>query len=487
MLIIFIHMALTAAVLGTDFWCRRKSTANRRATAASSLPHSDFKSPAELRNPALGALLVTIAVMAGGALSLWPMAVSALCFVGFTALRLGLLRMTTTAARRSYVMRYASALDVPKIKSARIALYFTEPRLATPYQATMWLEPLIALNEPFVILLKERKHLKHFPKSDLYEVLLVSDMPANTPFLPDSTEVVFYVNNCMANLNVIKANPNVTHVQLLHGDSDKPPSYNPMSAVYDHLFVAGEMAIDRYARNGVAISPDKFRIVGRPQLAAPQNSKASQPPSTGARKTVVYMTTWAGMFEDSNFCSLPQAHDILHHTVQSGQPIDVIFKPHPVSFRDPSWSDVQAKVGAATAALPAGVTFRMADPSEDPFALYEAADVLITDISSTVIDYLYTGKPYIVTNPHDYTDAFLEAYPSVEGGHLAAPDAANLPELLADCLGADQLAAKRIKLRLYAFGDFGRPQQEAFQEACHALLKSQDLPQKKPLAEQQAA
>ncbi len=370
-----------------------------------------------------------------------------------------------SAAKRGAPSRYLQALRAPVPSTAKIALYFSEPRLLTPYQVTMWLEPLLSLGEPFVILLKERKHMKHFPKNANFDVLVVSDMPASTPFLPPNTEVLFFVNNSMVNLGVIEANPQVTHVQLLHGDSDKPPSYNPMSAVYDKLFVAGEMAIDRYARNGVSIGREKFEIVGRPQLEAHCPSAASD------RKTIVYMTTWAGMFEDSNFCSLDQAHDILHQTVTSDLNIDVIFKPHPISMKDANWNTVSSQIDAVMGSLPEGVSFRYAPHDESPFDLYKMADVLITDVSSTLIDYLHTGKPYLVTNPHGFTIQDIEKHPSINGGGLLKQDCSNMQELLRDALGQDQLKETRLALRSYAFGDYGRPQGEAFREACEALLK----------------
>lgn len=368
------------------------------------------------------------------------------------------------AAKRSAPLRYLRALQAPIPQQARYALYFSEPRLLTPYQVTMWLAPLLSLGEPFVILLKERKHMKHFPKDERFDVLVVSDIPASIPFLPPNTEVVFYVNNSMVNLGGIQANPHVTHVQLLHGDSDKPPSYNPMSRVYDKLFVAGEMAIDRYARHGVPMDRAKFEIVGRPQLTVPNR------PAPNPRKTIVYMTTWAGMFEDSNFCSLSQAHDILHRTVTAVEKVDVVFKPHPISMKDPIWKTVESKIQNVSKDLPDGVTFRLASHDENPLGLYQQADVLITDVSSTLIDFLYTGKPYLVTNPHGCSPQDLDKYPSIKGGGLLMKDCSNLQKLLADCFDEDTLRETRLKLRTYAFGDFGRPQGEAFQEACAALL-----------------
>lgn len=469
-MISLVAYSLFFGVLAALVWKFRRATHQAcHRSSVSSLPDARFRIPKSLRRATWGGPLVACVALGAGLIAQAPLWIGALILVTYAIGHGFLVQAIATSARRSSVMRYIAALSHPDVKAAKIALYFTEPRLLTPYQVTMWLDPLLSLDEHLVIVLKERKHLRHFPQSDRYTVLVASEMPLSMSFLPEATKLLFFVNNSMANLDVIKNNPDVTHIQLLHGDSDKPPSYNPMSSIYDYLFVAGEMAIDRYARNDVTIAPEKFKIVGRPQLSVPQHRPQE-------RKTIVYMSTWAGMFEDSNFCSLPQAHDIVRHSLNSGHDIDLVFKPHPVSFRDASWPQVQAKIAKATANLADGVSFRLAAHDEDPFALYAMADVLITDISSTVIDFLYTGKPYIVTNPRNYSDSFLETFPSVSGGYLATPDASNLADLLSDCFGQDHLSEARAHLQSYAFGDFGRPQGAAFKETCEALLNPTTAP-----------
>src|SRR5690625_7576878 len=48
---------------------------------------------------------------------------------------------------------------------------------------------------------------------------------------------IFYVNASSGNNMMIRYNQ-YQHVYLGHGDSDKPPSYNPTHAMYDHIFAA---------------------------------------------------------------------------------------------------------------------------------------------------------------------------------------------------------------------------------------------------------
>ena len=80
-----------------------------------------------------------------------------------------------------------------------------------------------------------------------------------------SLTTAFYVNNAARNTHLVERRE-LTHVWLNHGDSEKPACYNPVHAIYDLLFAAGQAGIDRYARHGVHIPLEKFRIVGRPQV-----------------------------------------------------------------------------------------------------------------------------------------------------------------------------------------------------------------------------
>ena len=80
-----------------------------------------------------------------------------------------------------------------------------------------------------------------------------------------SMRAAFYVNNAVRNTHFVERRE-LVHVWLNHGDSEKPACYNPVHAIYDLLFAAGQAGIDRYARHGVDIARSKFEIVGRPQV-----------------------------------------------------------------------------------------------------------------------------------------------------------------------------------------------------------------------------
>ena len=430
-------------------------------TRVSSLPETDYRaSPSMIAARAAPAVLGILGVLSVSDFAMGGWFVTAALFLYFV-LRLSVVALEYGLAERGMLDRTKKALACDFVRQARFALFFSGPHLREPYHVTMWLGPLESLGFKFVVLLKERKHLRKMPKSEKYVAVLAPKPELVLPQIGEQLKAVFYVNNGMHNSSVMRALDDRCHVQLLHGDSDKPPSYHPYAKTYDRLFVAGEMAIDRYPRNGVAIPRERFRIVGRPQLRKPPEGKK------GGR-TVVYMTTWVGNFDDTNFSSFSQCEDIIGALLHDNDVDEVIFKPHPVTYLDPSMNATKQRV--VKMAEGTGIPFRWAPRTEDPFALYAKADVLVTDISSTLIDYLYSGKPYVVTNPRGFGEARLTAFPSVSGGYLCQPDASNVADLVALALGADPMAEKRAEVQAYAFGDLDREPGEAFREACYEFL-----------------
>ena len=136
-------------------------------------------------------------------------------------------------------------------------------------------------------------------------------MPTVDSTIVDSVRAVVYVNNANLNSHIARFSK-LTHIQLLHGDSDKPASFNPVSAMFDRLFVAGPAGIQRYADHGVVIAEEKFDIVGRPQAAGDHHTG----PTSGT--TVLYALTTPGHYADENHCSLPAGEAIVRGLLDAG-------------------------------------------------------------------------------------------------------------------------------------------------------------------------
>src|SRR6185312_1739658 len=89
-------------------------------------------------------------------------------------------------------------------------------------------------------------------------------------------------------------------------------------------------AIDRFAAYGVSIPTEKFRIVGRPQVA--ELAVAAEPISAVRDQVVLYAPTWRGAYADLNHCSLPIARTIIQGLLDRG--VTVVLRPHPYTRRN---------------------------------------------------------------------------------------------------------------------------------------------------------
>ncbi|MEU7471598.1 hypothetical protein AB0A94_24265 [Streptomyces sp. NPDC044984] len=106
------------------------------------------------------------------------------------------------------------------------------------------------------------------------------------------------------------------------------------------------------------------------------------------------------------------------------------------------------------------------------YACFNVADLLISDVSSVISDFLASGKPYAVANTGGLPEeAFRAAFPTVVAATVLTPDAAGVPALLESVRdpGKDELAAARAELKLRLLGPADPPSQRRFAAAVQAL------------------
>ncbi|MFD5845521.1 hypothetical protein [Streptomyces chartreusis] len=137
-------------------------------------------------------------------------------------------------------------------------------------------------------------------------------------------------------------------------------------------------------------------------------------------------------------------------------------------------------VAAATAAweeaywasLPEGEHQVFIDARPTLYACFNAADLLISDVSSVVSDFLASGKPYAVANTSGLAeDVFRKAFPTVRAATVLTPDAAGVPDLLETVRHPekDELVEARAELKRHLLGPDEPTSQERFNEAVRAL------------------
>ncbi|MEU6554741.1 hypothetical protein ABZ915_31375 [Streptomyces sp. NPDC046915] len=116
------------------------------------------------------------------------------------------------------------------------------------------------------------------------------------------------------------------------------------------------------------------------------------------------------------------------------------------------------------------------------YECFDQADILISDVSSVVADFVASLKPYVLTNAHDLPDEeFRAAYTTAGGAYLLDRDCARLPEIL-DAVREphhDPMAASRRTLKEYVLGPDHPTSMERFNAAVNALTEKavRDLPE----------
>ncbi|WP_344354753.1 CDP-glycerol glycerophosphotransferase family protein, partial [Micromonospora lupini] len=349
-------------------------------------------------------------------------------------------------------------------------LYFSAPP-GSEYQVTMWLPYLERIGRPFLVLVREPEFLAPIAAATDAPVVYCPTLRAIDEALVPSLRVAFYVNHGAKNSHCVRFTQ-LTHIQLHHGDSDKAPSANPVSGIFDRIFVAGPAAIDRYARAGVRIPADKFVVVGRPQV---ESIDVRREPARGlANPTVLYTPTWTGHHADADYCSLPVAEELLRGLLARGA--TVILRAHPYTAQNPASA---RQLGRLTELLVAdrarngrqhvvGAAARELSLTD----CVNRSDALVSDVSGVISDYLYSGKPYAVTDMGDESDRFTERFPLAGSGYVLRRDMSNVDAVLTALLDTDPLAEERWATRRRYLGDFpAESYAEAFLTAARRELE----------------
>ncbi|MGW2743807.1 hypothetical protein [Streptomyces sp. NPDC001450] len=111
------------------------------------------------------------------------------------------------------------------------------------------------------------------------------------------------------------------------------------------------------------------------------------------------------------------------------------------------------------------------------YACFNEADVLVSDVSSVISDYLESEKPYAVANTSGLPEQdFRATFPTVRAGAVLTPDAAGIPALLESVRHPekDAYAEARTELKLHLLGPSDPPSVVRFNEAARALCAEAD-------------
>jgi len=362
--------------------------------------------------------------------------------------------------------------------AADVVVYFPDD-VSKTYQLEQWLPVLDDLHRRHPVLLVTR-NLGAFrslqDRSALPLVFARRLRDLNDVLVSADPGVCLYVNNSAQNFQALGW-PRALHVHLNHGESDKISMATNQAKAYDQVLVAGPAAVQRYLDNVLALDEHKLVRVGRPQLDLAFSPVLTPSPRT----TVLYAPTWEGETPAMDYSSLPRFGLPLVQQLVADGGFRVVYKPHPKLLTG-SPEAVQAH-----AALCGLLEDDPATPSADPhvveleqpiLALFASCDVLVSDVSSVALDWLYlrTDRPLWLADPRDDREALQHASPLAAHTHVL--DAASLPGAVTQLKHAvlsDPDAARRAEARAFYFGDL-QPGDSSrrFAEAVDAALELRD-------------
>ncbi|MFG1779380.1 CDP-glycerol glycerophosphotransferase family protein [Micromonospora sp. NPDC049051] len=411
------------------------------------------------RLPLLNLLLVPAAVVAALIDEVMPVVLTAALTLLAGAVVAAVLALTWLRGRG----RATSALPVVQSWLAReqpdLALYFAGP-VKDVYQANMWLAPVEATGRRAVVLMRQEEAFRALADTRLPVICV----PAGTDFMNlelGSLRAALYVANVGANIHLLRE-PGVKHVFVGHGDSDKQASVNPYSKVYDEVWVAGPAGRERYALSGVGVLDRDIVEVGRPQLAGVHTFGAE---ATGRPFTVLYAPTWEGWLEEEVYhTSVVLMGERIVAGLLATPGVRVIYKPHPLTgsrsakaraANDRIVRRIRAAGGHTDAtSLTGDAHLVVTGRAPGLFDCFNQTDLLVSDISSVVSDFMQSQRPYVVANPAGLPeDEFRHRYPTARAAYLLGVDCGELAKIVAVTrAGGDPMTEARRELKTYLLG-----------------------------------
>jgi hypothetical protein len=341
--------------------------------------------------------------------------------------------------------------------TGEVAVYFADdPRKL--YQLKQWLPVLELLDEQFSVAIITRD------LATAAELSLATNLTCVfAPTFPDLVELydtsdfkaAIYVNNSVHNFHSLMQR-RMVHIHVNHGESDKICMVSNQVKAYDRVFVAGEAAVRRHRAALIGFDPTTLVPVGRPQLDL--RPEPLLPPSE--RRTILYAPTWEGEDSTNNYTSVDVFGPDIAAAALAVPNARVVYKPHPrVSLSPlPAMADAHREIIrlVETAAYLDPDAGHQVHTSGDILAVFPRCDLIVTDVSSVGLDFLYlrVDKPMIIADRYDDRETLHRNAPISRCADIIdATTVDALTETMVERLADDRHHAERLATREHYFGD----------------------------------
>lgn len=360
---------------------------------------------------------------------------------------------------------------------AEVVVYFGD-RSSKFYQLEQWIPVLEQLHKHHKVVIVVRKG------SALTSVLEATHLPVvfkcmfdplQTFYHANDCKLALYVNNGMTNFQSLSFAPMV-HVHVNHGESDKLSMVSNQAKAYDKVFIAGEAAVERHRRALIDFDESQLVRVGRPQLDIERPLELE--PSSA--RTIMYAPTWEGENDANNYTSVDRFGPQIVEAVLRIPGARLIYKPHPrvETSKDPEMVEANARIleliEAANSPIVDETLQHQVLMQGDILGMFDTVDLLITDISSVGLDFLYLhpNKPLVLTDRRNDSETLNAEAPISRATPLINESTIDRVEsLISEMLNHDSSVEVRHELRRHYFGD-GEPGSSSvlFTEAVSRLI-----------------
>jgi hypothetical protein len=356
------------------------------------------------------------------------------------------------------------------------------------YQLRQWLPVFERLDARRPVLLVTR-HPETFAElsslTPLRRVLAPSFRDLMALYEAGAHKAAIYVNNSVWNFESLVSR-RMLHIHVNHGESDKLCMVSNQAKAYDRVFVAGEAAVRRHRAALLGFDENSLVRIGRPQLDL--RPEPVLPPTT--RKTILYAPTWEGEDSSNDYTSIDVYGPAIVAAALAVPDVRVVYKPHPrvATTRDPGVSAghrqiVQLLAEAAHLDPAAG---HRTENTADILAIIPGCDLMITDVSSVGLDFLYlhTDKPLFITDRGNDREMLHANAPVSRCAEIVdAGSLGTLARSLSLRLTIDENRVSREAVREFYFGAVGPGEStERFLAAVDESLATRDREVDSPTA-----
>ncbi len=342
-----------------------------------------------------------------------------------------------------------TCLDIQEMDTYKIevVLYLSGGK-ASAYQGNMWFNVLERINANVAVVIREKSINNGLMETSL-PVFFCKTLRDIELLEKAGVKTILYAANAQKvaqSLRLYRLN----HYFINHGESDKVVNQSKLLMAYDKLLVAGPIAKKRMLDAGLPLRDDQVEFVGRPQVELTLD-KCTEPLTKEGLLKILYAPTWEGFVEEANYSSVNQyGYDMLN-TLMQQENVMIYFKPHPFTGRvkesDPSiFIDKIKKLFNNTKHV-------IVDDNKGIHEYMNLCDVMITDISSTIVDYLYTLKPMILTNPRSQSKEDVNSDYYSSNATYFLEKAIDINQLIDSIKEEDVMLSKRKSISSDILGD----------------------------------